>query len=172
MVLSAEGRRDFRGEQLIRGRIWGGRGFGLILGCIGEGVNDLSGARVVQLFASFVLDRVRIALQVVDVLVQAVIFLLQLLHLDLEHFCFFALVSEGRKTVVAEDDAVGHHERQKGRREGSPAAAPQVDAVLRGSGELWQFDGELGFGWRGSQLRASFEGLRADRSLEVSRIRA
>jgi hypothetical protein len=126
----------------------------------------------VQFFTSLMLDRVGITLQVVDVLVQAVVFLLKLLHLLLEHLCFFALVCEGSETVMAEDDAIGHDERQDGRREGSGAATPQIDAVLRSPGELGQFDSELRFGWRGSQLRASSGRLQANRSLEVSRIRA
>jgi hypothetical protein len=125
-----------------------------------------------QFFTSLVLDRVGITLKVVDVLVEAVVFLLKLLHLLLEHLCLFALVGKGSKTVMAEDDSIGHNERQNGSREGSNAATPQIDAVLRSSGELGQFDSEFRFGWRGSQLRASSGRLRADRSLEVSRIRS
>ena len=64
-----------------------------------------------QFFTSLVLDRVWITLEVVDVLVEAVVFLLKLLHLLLEHLCLLALVCEGSETVMAEDDAVRHNER-------------------------------------------------------------
>ena len=99
-----------------------------------------------QFLASLVLDRVGITLQVGDVLVQAVVLLLKLLHLPLEHLCFFTLVCEGSETVMAEDDAIGHHERQGGGRDRGSTAAPQIDAVLRSPRELGQFDGELRFG--------------------------
>ena len=125
-----------------------------------------------QFFTSLVLDRIGISLEVVDVLVETVVFFLKLLHLLLEQLCFFALVREGSETVMAEDDAIGHNECQDGRREGGSTATPQINAVLRSPGELGQFDSELRFGWRGSQLRASSGRLRADRSLEVSRIRS
>jgi len=125
-----------------------------------------------QFFTSLVLNRIGVTLQVIDVFMQAVVFLLKLLHLLLEQLCFFALVCEGSETVVSEDDAIGHNKRQDGSRKGSGAATPKIDAVLRSSGKLGQFDSELRFGWRGSQLRASAGRLRANRSLEVSRIRA
>jgi len=108
-----------------------------------------------QFFASLVLDRVWITLKMVDVLVQPVIFFLKLLHLHLEQVCLFALVCEGSETVMSEDDAIGHHERQDGSREGGSTATPQIDAVLRSPGELGQFGGELRLGWRASQVQVS-----------------
>ena len=108
-----------------------------------------------QFFSGLMLDRIGIALQVGDVLVQAVVFLLKLLHLLLEDFCFFTLMGEGGETVMAKDDAVGHNEREGGGGDGGSTAAPQVDAVLGSPGELGQFDGELRFRRRGSQFRAS-----------------
>jgi len=109
----------------------------------------------VKFFTSLVLDCVGITLQVIDVLVQAIIFLLKLLHLFLEQLCFLALVGEGRETVMAKDDAIGHYERQNGRREGSSTTTPQIDAVLRSPGEFGQFDSEFRFGWCDSQFQAS-----------------
>ena len=108
-----------------------------------------------QFLASLMLDRVGIALQVIDVLVEAVVFLLKLLHLLLEELCFFALVGEGRETVMAEDDAIGHDKGKCGGRDGGAAATPQVETVLRSLGELGQFDGEFRFGWCDSQFQAS-----------------
>jgi hypothetical protein len=109
----------------------------------------------VKFFTSLVLDCVGITLQVIDVLVQAIIFLLKLLHLFLEQLCFLALVGEGRETVMAKDDAIGHDEGKGGCREGRATATPQIETVLRSLGELGQFDGEFRFGWCGSQFQAS-----------------
>jgi len=100
----------------------------------------------VQFLASLVLDRVGIALQVGDVLVQAVVFLLELLHLILKHLCFLTLVGEGGETVMAEDDTVRHDQREGSGRDGSSTSPPEIDAVLGRPCELGQFDGELRFG--------------------------
>ena len=108
-----------------------------------------------EFLASFVLDRIRIGLQVVDMLAQAVIFLLQLLHLLLEDFGFFPLVGEGGEAVVAKDDAVRHHEREGSRCHGCRATAPQVDAIFRCTGKFRQFAGKLRFLRGDSQVRAS-----------------
>ncbi len=123
-----------------------------------------------QFFTGLVLDRVGIALQVADVLVEAIVLFLKLLHLLLENLCFFALVGESSEPVMSEDDAIGHNERQAGGRDGGRAATPQIDAVLRGPGEFGQFGREFRFGWCGSQFQASMGVVRAERSLEVSRI--
>ena len=108
-----------------------------------------------QFFTSLVLDRIGISLEVVDVLVETVVFFLKLLHLLLEQLCFFALVREGSETVMAKDDAIGHDEGKGGCREGRATATPQIETVLRSLGELGQFDGEFRFGWCGSQFQAS-----------------
>ena len=108
-----------------------------------------------QLFASFVLDSVRVGLQVVDVLAQAIVFLLQLLHLLLEHLSFFPLVRKGRQSVMPEHHAVRHTDGKGTRREGGGAATPQIDAVFRGSGQFGQFVGQLRFLRGDSQVRAS-----------------
>ena len=99
-----------------------------------------------QFLTGLVLDRVGITLQVGDVLMQAVVFLLKLLHLALEHLCFFTLVCEGSETVMAKDDTIGHNQRQGGGRDSGSTAAPQIDAVLGRPCELGEFDGELRFG--------------------------
>ncbi len=96
-------------------------------------------------------------MQVVDVLMQAIVFLLKLPHLLLKQLCFFALMSKRRETVMTEDDAIGHYEGQGGRCDGSATATPQVETVLRSLGKLGQFDGEFRFGWCGSQFQASME---------------
>ncbi len=99
-----------------------------------------------QILTSLVLDRIGIALEVVDVLVEAIVFLLKVLHLLLKHLCFFALVGEGGETVMAEDDTIGHDEREGGGRDGSSTTTPQIDAVLGRPRELGQLNGELRFG--------------------------
>lgn len=108
-----------------------------------------------ELFAGLMLDRIRIVLQMIDVLVQAIVFFLKLLQLQLKGFRFFPFVGEYGQTIVAKDDAVGHHERQGGGSEGGRATAPQVDAVLRGSGQFGEFAGKLRLLWGDSQVRAS-----------------
>ncbi len=94
-----------------------------------------------QLFSSFVLDRIGITLQMIDVFMQTIVFLLELLHLLLQHLCFFPLVRECSQPVMTEDHAVRHDERQECGREGGRATAPEIDAVLSSSGDLGQFDG-------------------------------
>jgi hypothetical protein len=44
------------------------------------------------------------------VVAQTAILRLELLHLDLQLARFLALVQEGRHTVVAEDNAITHHD--------------------------------------------------------------
>jgi hypothetical protein len=140
-----------------------GSGAGPLLLCGGtagrvrKGIDDLTGARVVQLFARLVLDGVGVALQVVYVLVQSLVFLLELQHLLLKLFCLFPLVGIGRQTVMTEDDAVRHHEGESGGRDGRSSPPPQVDAVLGRSSEFGELGGEPRFLWGDSQLRASVD---------------
>ena len=110
-----------------------------------------------QLFTRLVLDGVGIALQVVDVLVQALVFFLQLLHLLLKHLRLFPLVGERGEAVMAEDDTVRHDESEGSGRDGRSTPAPQVNAVFCGSGELGELGGELRFLWGDSQLWASMD---------------
>ena len=110
-------------------------GFGAICCCIRQCIDHLACARVVQLFTGLMFNRVGIALQMIDVFVQALVLLLQLLRLELQHLRFSALVGERGQTVMAEDDAVGHHQRQRARRQGRGAATPKIGAVLCGLGE-------------------------------------
>ena len=99
-----------------------------------------------EFFASLVLDRIGIALQVADVLVEAIVFLLKLQHLLLEDFCFFAFVRKGSEAVVTEDNAVRHDEGKCAGRDGSSTTTPQIDAALGSPRELGQLYGELRFG--------------------------
>ena len=59
------------------------------------------------------LDRRGIVLQLVNVIAETPILRLQLLHLLLQLASLFALMREYSKTVVPEDDAVTHHERER-----------------------------------------------------------
>lgn len=94
----------------------------------GKRVNDLTGAGVVQLLARLMLDGRRIVLQLVDVIAQAAVLRLELLHLDLQFARFLALIQEGGHTVVAEDNAISHYNRERRRAERGQLPARFVQA--------------------------------------------
>lgn len=100
-----------------------------------------------ELLACFVLDGVRVVLQMIDVLVKALVLLLKLLHLLLECFGLFALVGEGGEAVMAEDDAVGHNQGERSGGDGGGAATPQIDAILGGAGDFRKPGGEFRLLW-------------------------
>ena len=89
----------------------------------GKRVDDLTGTRVVQLFARLMLDRSRIVLQLIDMLLQAAVLCLELLHLDLKLARFLALIEEGRDPVVSEDHAVAHQDGKTASAKGGQLAA-------------------------------------------------
>lgn len=93
------------------------------LGRCRECVDNLTGARIVQLFTGLMFDRSGIVLKLVDVLAKVAVLLLQTLHLDLQLARLFAFVGEGSKSVVPEDDAVSHHHREHTCTEGRHLAA-------------------------------------------------
>jgi hypothetical protein len=155
--LSAEW-ANFYSEQLLPGGgISGRRRLGRVTARVRKGIDDLTGAGVVQLFARFVLYSVGIALQVVHMLVQLLVFLLELLHLQLKLFRLFTFVGVCGQAVMSEDDAVRHNECEGRCRDGRTTAPPQVDAILGRPCELGELGGELRFLWGDSQVRASMD---------------
>jgi len=62
----------------------------------------------VQLLAGLMLNSGGIVLQLSNVLAEAAVLLLQLLHLDLQLVGFVALVSKGSEPIVPENHAVSH----------------------------------------------------------------
>ncbi len=65
-----------------------------------------------QVLASFVLDGAGIGLQMIHPPADAIVFSLQLLHLELQVARFLTLVRKRREPVVPEDDAIGERDSQ------------------------------------------------------------
>jgi hypothetical protein len=96
----------------------------------GQGIDDLAGTGVMEFFASLVFDRASVVLQAVDVTEEAVVFALQVLHLELEGARVFAFVLVGGEAVVAEDDVIAHENSKDGRSDGCRFSARAVSAGL------------------------------------------
>jgi hypothetical protein len=66
-----------------------------------------------QLFACLMFNGGRVVLQLIDVILEAAVLRLELLHLDLQLARFLTLIKEGCHTVVTEDHAVAHQDGQE-----------------------------------------------------------
>jgi len=84
----------------------------------------------VQLLPSLVLDGVGIALEPVDMLLQAIILLLEFLHLKLELTGLLPLLLVYRNPVRAEDDVISHTHRKDGSGQCRGLTAPDVDRPI------------------------------------------
>jgi hypothetical protein len=65
-----------------------------------------------QLFACLMFNGGRVVLQLIDVILEAAVLRLKLLHLDLQLARFLTLIKEGGHSVVTEDHAVAHQDGQ------------------------------------------------------------
>jgi hypothetical protein len=77
-------------------------------------VNHLARARVVQLLASLVLDRVGIALQPVNVPLQGFVFSLQVMQLTVKALCVLPFLLVHGQAILTKDDVVPHSQRKQG----------------------------------------------------------
>lgn len=93
-------------------------GWALAFGCgygrgVGrEGVDDFAGAGVVELGAGFVFDGAGVGLEAFDLIAEASVFEVELLHLLLEEFFVLALVLVGGDAVLAEKDVIAHKDSE------------------------------------------------------------
>ena len=94
-------------------------------------VNDLTGTGVVQTLAGFMLDGVRIILQVIDVILHPGVFILQLLDLLLQRFVFYALLLVCGDAVLPEYDVIAEEDRQK---DGGRCSKATAHAISKAGG--------------------------------------
>jgi hypothetical protein len=78
-----------------------------------QGVDDFAGTRVVETCAGLVLDGIGVVLQVVDVLLHAVIFYLQLLDLPLQFLVFKTLLFIRGNAIAAYHDVVSEKDGER-----------------------------------------------------------
>ena len=98
-----------------------------------QGVDDLAGLGVVELFARFMLDGVGAVLEAVYVIAQVRIFLLQIFDFVLELLFLVALLIPRGQAVVAIDHAPRKEEREgcgKERAGRTPAMLRPFDGAL------------------------------------------
>ena len=80
----------------------------------GQGVDNLAGAGVMQLFASLMLDRVGIGLEAVDVTLQQIVLTLKAMKLVVEGCGILPLLLVGGEAVLPEDDVVAQCNGEEG----------------------------------------------------------
>src|ERR1700733_2551611 len=81
----------------------------------GQCIDHLARTRIVQLFASLMFNRIRIALQPVDMPLQLVVFFLQTTQLAVEALRILPLLLIRRKPILPKDNVVSHRQRKQSR---------------------------------------------------------
>jgi hypothetical protein len=104
----------------------GGRGLCLFCGSVVIEHDHLVWPRVTQTHVRFVLNRIRIGLQMIDVRFEAAVLLLQLFELLGKHAIFIALGAIRHHTVRAEERVIGKQSRNHHSKNGSYASPLSV----------------------------------------------